>query len=576
MLPATTETSSIEALVVSLSESGALSEDARRRAERVATETGERLDKVMLRLGIVSERVMADAAAELLGMDRTGKAFFPDTPPFAETLGYSFLSNARVLPLLCEQGRLRLAVADPYEPAAAQAIAMKLGVTVEPAIALPSEIEEALERLRAPTADYSSTQDTSNAAGDVAEDIARLRDAASEAPVIRLVNQLIRRAVEARASDIHLEPEEHALRVRLRIDGTLTETEAPAAHLRAAVLSRIKIMAKLNIAEQRLPQDGRIKAVVAGREVDMRVATLPTLHGEGAVLRLLDRSGLALDFEGLGFDRMTVNSLERLMARPNGIVLVTGPTGSGKTTTLYAMLSRLNAVARKIVTIEDPVEYQLSGITQIQVKPQIGLSFAQGLRAILRQDPDVIMIGEIRDRETAEIAVQAALTGHLVLATLHTNSAAAGIDRLRDMGIEDYLVSATLAGSVAQRLVRKLCPDCAGQESAALAARLAPGLPAESFRSPQGCSACRGTGFLGRTSVIEVLEVDEGVREAILARLDHRQIARIAATDGGMRSMYAHGIEKAAAGETSLGEVLSIGELPVAQTTPITPLAKGL
>ena len=299
------------------------------------------------------------------------------------------------------------------------------------------------------------------------EDAERLKDLASEAPVIRLVNQLIARAVETHASDVHIEPFADRLRVRYRYDGVLHEVEPPPARLQAAVISRIKIMARLDIAERRLPQDGRIKLTVRGHEIDFRVSTMPSLHGETVVLRVLDRTAVEFDYAKLGLPRDIRQGVERALELPNGIVLVTGPTGSGKTTTLYTGLLKLNTVARKIVTVEDPIEYQLTGINQIQVKPQIGLNFASLLRSILRQDPDVIMIGEIRDLETAQIAVQAALTGHLVLSTLHTNSAAATMTRLRDMGLEDYLLTATLKAVLAQRLVRRLCPACKAADAGA-------------------------------------------------------------------------------------------------------------
>ncbi|MGF1447131.1 MAG: GspE/PulE family protein [Pikeienuella sp.] len=543
------------ALADRLAAQGRLSEQARARAERVARESAERLDHVLVRLALVGEREIADAYAELLALPRVGREAFPDEIPFLEALGTKFLTAARILPLAADETTLRLAVADPLDLAAVEAISLKLGRTAERAIGLGTEIEGALERLTAETEPLQGSAE--GAEEDTQADIARLRDLASEAPVIRLVNQIIRRAVEARASDIHLEPAPQSLRVRYRIDGTLQEADPPPGHLRAAILSRVKIMAKLNIAEQRLPQDGRIQIAIAGREIDLRVATIPTLDGEGAVLRLLDRSGHVLDFDGLGFDAEIQGALEGLIARQNGILLVTGPTGSGKTTSLYAVLSRLNEGTRKIVTVEDPVEYQIAGITQIQVKAQIGLTFAHGLRAILRQDPDVIMIGEIRDAETAEIAVQAALTGHLVLATLHTNSAAAAIDRLRDMGVADYLITATLAGAVAQRLVRRLCPACAAPEEPALVERVAPGWPHEGFRRAVGCGQCRGTGFRGRTSVLEVLTVDAEIRRAMLSQRDHRAIEAIAVA-AGMRRMQTHALMKAARGETTLSEVLAL------------------
>ncbi|MFV0474128.1 MAG: GspE/PulE family protein, partial [Pikeienuella sp.] len=371
--------------------------------------------------------------------------------------------------------------------------------------------------------------------------------------VVRIVNLLIRRAAELGASDIHLEAFERRLRLRYRVDGVLQEADAPPAELRAAIVSRIKIMARLDIAENRLPQDGRVKTAALGRPLDLRVATTPTLHGEGVVIRLLDRAGLVLDFDALGVDETARAALFPLIGRSNGVLLVTGPTGSGKTTTLYAMLERLNLTERKIVTVEDPVEYQLEGVNQIQARPQIGLGFAEALRSILRQDPDVIMIGEIRDLETARIAVQAALTGHLVLATLHTNSAAAAINRLRDMGIADYLLAATVIGGVAQRLLRRLCPDCAEPDPAPAVEAGISG----AFRRPVGCASCAGAGYRGRVAALEVLTADDALRRLILDGADEMTI-EAAAERGGMRTLRAHALQRAAAGETSLAEVARV------------------
>ena len=350
-----------------------------------------------------------------------------------------------------------LAVADPLDPFTQAAVAAATGRRVRLEVAVPIELEAALNRLY-PEGDRAIAGAESDA--PLEDDAERLKDLASEAPVIRLVNLLITRAVETQASDIHIEPFEDRLRVRYRYDGVLHEAEAPPRHLAAAITSRIKIMARLDIAERRMPQDGRIKMAVRGQDVDFRVSTIPSLHGETVVLRILDRTAVVFDYARLGLSPAVIRKLGSALELPNGIVLVTGPTGSGKTTTLYTGLLALNAVTRKIVTVEDPIEYQLQGINQIQVRAQIGLTFASLLRSILRQDPDVIMVGEIRDGETAQIAVQAALTGHLVLSTLHTNSAAAAVTRLRDMGVEDYLLTAVLRGIMAQRLVRRLCPDC--------------------------------------------------------------------------------------------------------------------
>ena len=341
------------------------------------------------------------------------------------------------------------------------------------------------------------------------EDLEHLRDMASEAPVIRLVNAMIASAVEKRASDIHVEPFEKEFRVRYRIDGVLVNQDPPPREMKAAIISRVKLMARLNIAERRLPQDGRIKIKTIGREVDLRVSTLPTLYGESVVMRLLDRSaGDFYDLERLGFDEHMLARMEYYTSLPHGIFLVTGPTGSGKSTTLYSALKRINQSDKKIITIEDPVEYQMDGINQIHVNPQIGLTFAQGLRHIVRQDPDVIMVGEIRDRETADIAIRAALTGHFVYSTLHTNDAPSAITRLTDMGVENYLITSSLVAVLAQRLVRVICPDC---KTSAATAITPDGDTIPTWRGA-GCENCFGTGFRGRLGIFEMMELSEELR----------------------------------------------------------------
>ena len=423
--------------------------------------------------------------------------------------------------------------------------------------------------------------------GGMPEDsVERLRDLAAEAPVIRLVNLIINRAVSLRASDIHIEPFENRLKVRYRIDGVLQEGEAPPVSSTAAVISRVKIMAKLNIAERRLPQDGRIQLRIQGRLIDLRISTVPTLYGESLVLRLLDRTGMALDMGSLGFDEANTKRFRDLLALPHGIILVTGPTGSGKTTTLYAALQTLNVPDRKILTVEDPVEYQLEGINQIQVKPQIGLNFADALRAIVRQDPDIIMIGEMRDLETARIAVQSALTGHLVFSTLHTNDAGSSITRLLDMGVEDYLLTSTLNGILAQRLVRTLCAACrvAYRPAQALSDELQQWLIPKECYEPEhdllavlhnesaagqdgagdlalfkavGCEQCAQTGYFGRTVISELLVLSEMTRELILSRADGNQI-QDAAINAGMDSMKIDGLRKALRGLTTIEEVTRV------------------
>jgi len=556
-------------LAARLIEAGAIDQRTLDRARRVAAETGGRFDRVLTQLGLVSEKGLAEALALLLKAPLVGAPDYPETPLFADRLKPKFLRKARALPIAATADGAVLAMSDPLDEFTRNATAAAIGQPVMVAVAVPIELDAAFERLYAEAEDQKDSPETLEATASDAEpaeeDVERLKDLASEAPVIRLVNQLIARAVETRASDVHIEPFEDRLRLRYRYDGVLHEVEAPPGQLQAAVISRIKIMSRLDIAERRLPQDGRIRLTVRGHEIDLRVSTVPSLYGESVVLRVLDRTAVELDYAKLGFSVDTEHGLRRALDQPNGMVLVTGPTGSGKTTTLYTGLLQLNSVARKIVTVEDPIEYQLAGINQIQVKPQIGLNFATLLRSILRQDPDVMMIGEIRDLETAEIAVQAALTGHLVLSTLHTNSAAATVTRLRDMGLEDYLLTATLKAVLAQRLVRRLCVKCKVAEAtpAALPAalierrgleRLTRGAPIVLYRSV-GCPECRGTGFRGRLAIGELLVPSAAIDQLIFARADHAAIERAAIEDG-MRPILDSGLLAVLEGETTLDEVL--------------------
>lgn len=392
------------------------------------------------------------------------------------------------------------------------------------------------------------------------EDIGHLKDLASEAPIIKLVNMIITRAVESRASDIHIEPFEDELKVRYRIDGVLHDIESTPKRLQPAIVSRIKIMSKLNIAERRLPQDGRIKLKVGEKEIDLRVSTIPVLYGESVVMRILHKEGIVIDLDRLGFSPQNLHSFQQIIKKPNGILLVTGPTGSGKTTTLYGALDKINSPDKKIITVEDPVEYHLKGINQIQVKPQIGLNFANTLRHIVRQDPDIIMIGEIRDLETAEIAIQSALTGHLVFSTLHTNDAPSAITRLLDMGIENFLLSSTIRGILAQRLVRVICPWCKEiDHSDAKEEELS--LLGIDIHTPlyygKGCENCSFTGFYGRLGIFELLIVDDEIRKLILKNADSNQIRDVAKKHG-MKTLFEDGAEKIKAGVTTLSELLRV------------------
>jgi len=393
------------------------------------------------------------------------------------------------------------------------------------------------------------------------EDIGHLKDLASEAPIIKLVNLFITRAVESRASDIHIEPFEDELKVRYRIDGVLHDIESTPKRLQAAIVSRIKIMAKLNIAERRLPQDGRIRLKVGESEIDMRISTIPVLYGESVVMRILHKEGIVIDLDKLGFPSETLNTFNNLIKKPNGIILVTGPTGSGKTTTLYGALDKINSPDKKIITVEDPVEYQLKGVNQIQVKPQIGLNFTNTLRHIVRQDPDIILIGEIRDLETAEIAIQSALTGHLVFSTLHTNDAPSAITRLLDMGVENFLLSSTVRGILAQRLVRVICPSCRELDTSIVAdkeeLKLLSIVSDISLYRGKGCEKCAFTGYYGRTGIFELLIIDENIRRLILKNADSNQIREVAKQHG-MRTLLEDGAEKIKAGITTFSEVLRV------------------
>ncbi|MDB5395017.1 MAG: type secretion system protein GspE [Rhodospirillales bacterium] len=549
------------AVVDRLLRQGLLDGNALERARRVAAESGNRLDGVLVQLGLVKERGLAEAQAALLGIPLATRARFPDAPLFADRLKAKFLQKARAVPLAVEGGRLALAVADPFDGFTPAAIGTAVGLPVAIEVAVPIEIEAALDRLY-PQSDAADQATTAGAQDEqpLEDDAERLKDLASEAPVIRLVNQIIGRAVETQASDIHFEPFADRLRLRYRYDGILHEAESPPSRLTAAIISRIKIMSRLDIAERRLPQDGRLQMAVRGQEVDFRVSIVPSLFGETVVLRVLDRHAVEFDFVKLGIQRSVIDQLSVALELPNGIVLVTGPTGSGKTTTLYTGLLRLNSTVRKIVTIEDPIEYQLTGINQIQVKPQIDLSFANLLRSILRQDPDVIMVGEIRDLETAQIAVQAALTGHLVLSTIHTNSAAATITRLRDMGLEDYLVTAVLRGVLAQRLVRRLCLECRRAAPAPIEMierfelpRFGPG--PFTLWHPVGCPNCRGTGYRGRLAIAEFLTPNDDIGHLIFSRADHIEIEREAVA-AGMVPLFDAGLIAALNGETTIEEVV--------------------
>jgi general secretion pathway protein E len=536
---------------------------ALQRSQRAATQSGERFDHVLTKLGLVSEADLCTHLGKFLAIPQLDAAETPLEPPLHDEIPEKFIHANRLLPLAVEGRRLKLAVVDPLDLEAVQALAYSTGYEIELRIASPAQFEKAWSSLHGARQDGVAFVDNDQRAHDASEfDLQRLRDIANEAPVVRRVNQIVSDAIEARASDIHIEPSLEAVRVRYRIDGALRTAESLPLGLKAAIASRIKIMARLDIAERRLPQDGRIKLAIRGVDIDFRVSTLPTAHGESIVLRILDRSQIALDFDRLGFEPQTTAELRRVMRNPNGIVLVTGPTGSGKTTTLYTALKELTTPDVKVFTVEDPIEYQLAGVNQVQVQPAIGLDFPNTLRAILRQDPDIIMIGEIRDPETARIAIQSSLTGHLVFSTLHTNSAAASITRLIDMGVENYLIASTVKAVLAQRLVRRLCPHCAApmetraQVRAQFAGEAFAAGP-DRLSSPRGCAQCRNTGYSGRSTIAELLIMNERMQRLVCESAPDAQL-ETAARESGMTTMYQCGMTKAWRGETTIEEVARV------------------
>jgi general secretion pathway protein E len=535
-----------------------------RRAVSYQEQHGGDLVSLLVRLGLVSERDVAEAEAALLELPLVRTADLPDQAPELPGVSVRYLKQNLILPIEEANGDLTVVMANPRDDFARKALSMASGKNIIPRVGIASEIENGIEKLLGGgrSAMGQIVESLGGEEDNDLEDVEHLRDLASEAPVIRLVNLVMQRAVESRASDIHIEPFENRLKVRYRIDGVLQEVEAPPAKSTAAVISRIKIMAKLNIAERRLPQDGRIMHRVQGKELDLRVSTVPTSHGESVVMRILDRESVVLDFDSLGFDDEIRSGFVKQLEMPHGIILVTGPTGSGKTTTLYTALSALNTPERKIITVEDPVEYQLEGINQIQAKASIGLDFAHALRSIVRQDPDIIMIGEMRDLETARIAIQSALTGHLVLSTIHTNDAAGGVTRMLDMGVEDYLLTSTVNAILAQRLVRTLDPQ--SRERYEVLPELANelGLPEldggqrYQFYRPVA-SPENPTGYRGRTSILELLEMSDPIRRLVMQHATSGELQDQAVSEG-MRTMYQDGLLKCQRGVTTLDEILRV------------------
>jgi general secretion pathway protein E len=520
--------------------------------------------------GLLTPQKLRSALEEFFGVPFASEDDFPKEPMLFDQISVQFMKAAKFIPAGLENNTLTVIMSNPSDFYTLDAIRVATNHEIRPLLGRESEILQAIERSygTGATSMEKIIEDMDRIPEYQAEDeenVDHLRDMASEGPVIRLVNLIISRAIERRASDIHFEPFEDHFRVRYRIDGVLHDVESPPKRLQAAIISRVKIMAKLNIAERRLPQDGRIMLRVKGKEIDFRVSSVPTIHGESTVLRILDKSSIVLDVESLGFPEDTLEEFKGLIQSPHGIILVTGPTGSGKTTTLYCALQKINSPEKKIITVEDPVEYQLPGVNQIQVKAAIGLTFANALRSIVRQDPDVILIGEIRDMETAEIAIHSALTGHLVLSTLHTNDAPSAITRLIDMGMEDYLLSSTILGILAQRLVRVACPTCQepySPDPAILKEMKLAGVNPEDFRihEVRGCEKCSQTGYLGRTGIYEFLKVSEEIQRLILEKKDSN-IIKEAARKQGMRTLREEGWLKVKQGITTVSEVLRVTQV---------------
>ncbi|MDH3994803.1 MAG: type II secretion system ATPase GspE [Gammaproteobacteria bacterium] len=547
-----------------LVEQGKISERDVERTLLAQAEMGDLFGRVLVKLGLVSEQDVAVALSELLDIPLQLAADYPEEPIQLEAVAQDFLVNNSVLPVAVTEGEVKFVAAIPQDPFLSKALAMALDKPVAIALGLETDINKAIERYLQP--EESEEDELSDHFSGQSDDefIEHLKDLASEAPVIRLVNQIIHRAVDMGASDIHIEPFEDGLHLRYRVDGVLQDyADPPAGNLSAAIASRIKLLSHMNIAERRLPQDGRIMIRVKGHELDLRVSTIPTVHGESIVMRVLDRESIQLSLPDMGFSLDTLERYQELLARPHGVLLVTGPTGSGKTTTLYASLASLDSESLKIITVEDPVEYQLQGVNQIQVQAQIDLSFARSLRAILRQDPDIIMIGEMRDTETAQIGVQSALTGHLVLSTLHTNTAASAITRLEDMGVERYLITSSVNGVLAQRLVRTLCKECKEPVEVEQAYINQTGLRryveggTQTIYQARGCDACMHTGYAGRTGIHELFVLDDEMHRVIMGGAD-ATVLHNTARQQGMITLYEDGLRKVVQGATSMEEVLRV------------------
>jgi type II secretion system protein E len=540
---------------------GLISEETLSKALEIQQEFPEkRLGEILVEMGI-SEEIVLQVLSKKLNIEYVERDSFPETPPVE--LSLEFMKNNLVVPLELHNGTLSVAMADPEDTEVIDTLKASLDLNIKPYIASRNTIMEYLDRLSKLRSTMVSEMVVDiEEEEELTEELNHLKGMAQDKGVVKLVDVLIENAVNQRASDIHIEPEESILRVRYRIDGILYDREFLPKRMQPAITSRIKLLSQMNIAERRLPQDGRIKGTFGGRPIDIRVSTIPTIYGESIVMRLLDKETSFLTLEELGMDPETLKKYESLIHKPYGMILITGPTGSGKTTTLYASLDRINSPDKKIITIEEPVEYLMKGINQIQVKPKIGLTFASGLRHIVRQDPDVIMVGEIRDLETAGIAIHAALTGHLIFSTLHTNDAPGAMTRLMDMGVENYLVSSTLIGVVAQRLVRRICNSCKTEYRIPSELKKELRINTDILWRGKGCEECSNTGYRGRIGIFELLVVNDEIRNMIMAKATSREL-REKAISLGMKTLRQDGIEKVMKGITTSDEVLRVTQQDV-------------
>jgi len=549
-----------EHIATLLLEEGLVTRRDLERASAVQAESGLPLTRVLVEEHIVTEGDMVRMLARHSGLAYVNLAEITIDPAAAALLPESLARRYTVVPIGFEDGRVVVAMADPGNVLVVDDLRAVTGMGVSPRLAARADILDAIRRMARYDDSVADLADMVGE-GEVVEDLSKIEIAVEEAPVVKLINTLITRAVNERASDLHLEPGEKDLRVRFRIDGVLHEVMTTPRTVSGAVISRVKIMADLDIAERRVPQDGRVGLRVAGRAVDLRVATLPSIYGEKVVIRVLDKDDSVLQLSDLGFQAYSLDRFSAALSKPYGAILVTGPTGSGKTTTLYAALGVLNKPDRNIITVEDPVEYRLAGITQVQVNRKAGLLFATALKSILRSDPDIVLVGEVRDPETAKTAVEAALTGHLVLTTLHTNDAASSINRLVDMGVEAYLVSSALDCIVAQRLARKLCVRCRRAHEAPPEVRVQLGLPPEgepvTIYEANGCKVCAGTGYRGRLCVNEVLTISEEIQRMAVERRPSDEIKKVA-VEQGMLTLRRDGQEKVLLGQTTLEEILRV------------------